>query len=67
MSKDQYQSITSHIRTKNPQLVYSYCYNIKELKLLKTKKIKWVKENITKNNLLKIKNCTVCWLTKNHK
>lgn len=67
MSKDQYQSITSHIKTKNPQLVYSCTrHNIKELKLLKTKKIKWVKEKYKfKNNSIEnLRICTVCWLTK---
>ncbi len=67
MSKDQYQSITNHIRTFNPKLVYSCSQNkIEQLNILKEKKLNWIENNFNKKDgyAKDLTICTMCWQTK---
>lgn len=66
MSKDQLQSITSHIETNNPKLVYSCTKrNLNQISdSHKLKKI-WLDSNFDKNNkrINNLEITTICWLT----
>lgn len=67
LSRDQYQSVTSHIKTSNPKLVYSSSrHNNDQLNLLRKKKLEWVEKNYNFNNGITegLKICTICWHTK---
>tara|TARA_Y100001968_G_C19451174_1_gene768713 strand:+ start:6155 stop:7243 length:1089 start_codon:yes stop_codon:yes gene_type:complete len=67
MSRDQFLSITSHIKTNNPQLVYS-CTKRKLKQINDSHKLKklWLDSNFDENNkrINKLEIATVCWLTK---